>query len=225
MPRSYFSLLPKFPKSAGTCKEFRDWDIELRAKYPTRYKINAFLETAQRKLFLYPSWRLRDAKYWVLHRIHPKYIYHKITLKTLKPGYHDTSELILHTSFDLFTEFMEFQLSDDCHILWDYSEEVPDENVSEAYILERQERWVTMNELYEWWTKVRPNREDTQEDFPDLPDDWGFMAPLNEDFDDTPEVKEWRRVADEHNRQEEEWNREDETMLIRLMKIRLSLWD
>lgn len=83
--------------------------------------------------------------------------------------------------------------------------------------------------LYTWWTEVYPKR-------PDIYDASGWSALCerrrisHEDdgfmFEDrTPaEKKETRRVLDLSNKIEKQYNKEDTDMLVRLIKIRNSLW-
>ena len=83
-------------------------------------------------------------------------------------------------------------------------------------------------ELYNWWTEVRPKR-------PDAMDASGWSDICNErresgrDFfdidDDTPEEHKRRHAALELSHKiEEQYEAEDEAMMIRLIKIRRALW-
>lgn len=83
-------------------------------------------------------------------------------------------------------------------------------------------------ELYKWWTEVYPNR-------PDPMDASGWSAFCEQrrqsgrdflDFEDrTDEEREQSKKAlDLSNEIEDKYNREDEEMMIRLIKIRQSLW-
>ena len=83
-------------------------------------------------------------------------------------------------------------------------------------------------ELYDWWVNQRPRR-------PDPYDAGGWSAICDErresgrDFfdidDDTPEEHKRRHAAlDLSNKIEEEYEAEDEAMMIRLIKIRRALW-
>ncbi len=82
--------------------------------------------------------------------------------------------------------------------------------------------------LYKWWTEVYPNR-------PDVHDASGWTAYCNMrrergdhmlDFEDrSPEEAEMSRVAlDKSHELEQAYEAEDEAMMIRLIKIRNSLW-
>ncbi len=83
-------------------------------------------------------------------------------------------------------------------------------------------------ELYKWWTEVYPNRAD--------PHDVGGWSAYCEqrrhsgadllDFEDRTdeEMKMSRQALDATQAVEDKYNQEDEEMMIRLIKIRQSLW-
>ena len=82
--------------------------------------------------------------------------------------------------------------------------------------------------LYQWWTEVYPNR-------PDPHDAGGWSAYCEQrrlngqdllDFEDrTPEeLEQSRQALDATQAIEDKYNKEDEEMMIRLIKIRQSLW-
>ena len=81
--------------------------------------------------------------------------------------------------------------------------------------------------LYKWWTEVYPNRPD-----PHDVSGWTAYCDLKREQggpflgeDKTPEMKEMSRKALDKTREiEEAYEAEDEEMLIRLIKIRNSLW-
>lgn len=83
-------------------------------------------------------------------------------------------------------------------------------------------------ELYKWWKDVRPNRPDYLD-----ASGWTNWCEYRREkgyrlFDDSQyteeEKKEERRILDLSRKIEEEQHLEDEEMLIRLVKIRRSLW-
>ena len=51
--------------------------------------------------------KINDFKWWVLHRVHPRYRFHVHKYHRLPPGWHDVDYRMLHACFDLFTEFVE----------------------------------------------------------------------------------------------------------------------
>jgi hypothetical protein len=89
---------------------------------------------------------IRDFKYWVLYRCHPNYFkYWSVKPSTLNIQYHDTDTLLLHSCFQLVTDFYEeiiFHGTTD----WDYSEN--HRNVIRF-----------IKECYVWWNVDRPKLE------------------------------------------------------------------
>lgn len=83
-------------------------------------------------------------------------------------------------------------------------------------------------ELYKWWTEIRPNRPDHMDasgwsNWCRYRDEKGYR--LFDDSQYTEEEKiEERRILDLTRKIEEEQHQEDEEMLVRLIKIRRSLW-
>lgn len=83
-------------------------------------------------------------------------------------------------------------------------------------------------ELYNWWKYDRPSRPDPMDE-----SGWSDYCNMRRekgkdffDFEDkTPEEEEMSRVAlNKSNEIEEAYNTEDEEMMIRLVKVRRSLW-
>ena len=83
-------------------------------------------------------------------------------------------------------------------------------------------------ELYKWWTEVYPKRPDPMDasGWSDYCEQRRLAGEDLLDFEDrTPEQEEQSRRALELSHEiEDKYNREDEEMMIRLIKIRQSLW-
>lgn len=76
--------------------------------------------------------------------------------------------------------------------------------------------------LYLWWTKVREERTEIPfASFPKGEDDDDIFHGYDHNTD---EYKAFAKSCDEREVQTEEWNKEDEEMLIRLIKVRKNLW-
>jgi len=222
--------LPKFPKSAGTIKEFRDWEKKLESEYPKRYAIgdaiNRFLQP-----FRTAKWKLKNAYWWVQYRVNPKHNYTTIKLKKLDPGYYDPDAIMFYAMFEIFEEFMKRQLTEP-YIVWEYDEShfpewmVEDDPEGVKKEIEwRNTLWKEMNDIYNWWVNVYPNRESTLPEYPTIPKEWGSMAVLNEDFDNEEVMIEYKKVINTHLNMEEDWHNEDDEMMIRLVKINRHLSD
>lgn len=77
--------------------------------------------------------------------------------------------------------------------------------------------------LYNWWINVRPNREVLKFSIPKSKD--GEDDIFGEGIDrKSKEYKEYRKSITRQNKIDKDWEKEDEKMLIRLVKIRQSLW-
>lgn len=197
---------------AATAKEWKIWRKMARKKYPIRYYIKHILPY---KTYLPVQWRIRDAYWWVMHRIHPKHRYHVIKPKTLQPGYCDERELLLHASFGILCDFVERELDQDtCIVNWE-----ADEHHLNA--------WKEMNAIRDWWIKYQ-TKEDTLPDYPSKPktdgdDEEGYLDILDREEGTDFDI-ECKRVSNEIFSTEDRWETEAEEMLIRLAKIRVYLW-
>ncbi len=201
----FWSLRKPFALSA---EGWQDWNEIARNNFPIRYWIQEKVS-----LWFRVKWmRIKDVKWWFLHRFHPKHRYNVVDTG-LPPGYYDVDTLMLHSVFNLFHEFMKRQHSPNCHVDWTCDEHI--------------EEWTEMNEIWEWWKQrdTREERFEQEHPHPDLPEEWGFLSVCNRRYDEHPIMIEWKKVSRMHTEQEVNWNREDEEMLIRVMKLRLRLWD
>lgn len=182
--------------------EWEIWESEQRAKYPVRF----FLFDKIPEEIGHLRFRWRNRKWAVLHRIIPKHKYH-IVRTDLEPGYYDPMTRILHATMNEVKEFVEGTKDTIC---WDCGDA-------------HEDAWKELQIVYEWWTNKYPNRDDTLEDLPDV--DFAKVIGRNsEQHENDPDVIEWRRVAENHRKAEEEWAKEEEEMLIRVIKIRNFLW-
>jgi len=78
--------------------------------------------------------------------------------------------------------------------------------------------------LYKWWVEDRPARKEI-EHVPYNKQGMGMLGCFDDDFNQEAEdYKAHVTSMEAASNQEEEWEKEDEAMLIRLMKIRKSLW-
>lgn len=81
-------------------------------------------------------------------------------------------------------------------------------------------------ELYKWWTEIRPTRVDPYDvsgwsDYCDSKRDRGIGFMETDPEENREKVRE---MLDKNRDVEAEYDREDEEMLIRLIKVRQSLW-
>lgn len=179
------------------------FDNEQKAKYPVRWFLFDTIPTEVGHVLYGWNRRIWEFK----HKYIPKHQFH-IIRTTLDPKhYHDPREQILYATMDMVKQFVD--ITGD-QINWDSD---PDH----AHV------WAELQVVYDWWVNKYPNREDNLPDYPDV-DDEKILGEKREECRNDPDVKEWDRIATIHRNAEEEWEREEEEMLIRVMKVRAYLW-
>lgn len=172
---------------------------------------------------------------WIRHRTWDKY---HIVKTDLEPGYYDKDEIMLHANFSLLVDYVENELA--YQMMYSEYDKIPSHNKwfseyfncsfrsrelglaaldwginLEPFYLEdvdmhESQRTTSqeIKELYLWWKDVRPNRKDPYSDLKTVED---AKALCSECVMSRFEI-------------EELYHKEDEEMLIRLMKIRRCLW-
>jgi len=87
--------------------EWETWHQTMSKKHPVWYLFHHRIPRIWDRF----TQRLSDARWWVLHRVHPKHRYHVVSTG-LPPGYHDPDTIILHVAFEQLMRF---------HKHWDWS--------------------------------------------------------------------------------------------------------
>jgi hypothetical protein len=139
----------------------------------------------------------------------------QLTIRTLRPGWHDKDEIMLHAVFQLLVDFVE-QEQPDKHIDWSHND------------VHRQ-AWKEIRDLYRWWTTTRPSRRTPLEDKkvakPPLRFEQIGGTKLNRLV--TPDKEKYAgyyRALKQQTRLEQKWHDEDQCNLHRLIEIREFLW-
>ena len=163
-------------------------------------------ENVERKILKniwYPVTRFfSDIYYWFVYRFHPKHQYHVVSTG-LPPGYFDTDHRMFHCCFNLLKEYVEFELGGIEKLSrwenksWE-TEGFSSKKEYEEYVdLDRE-----MREIYNFWVNVRPAREDPYENWNKRDNfSWDLSFKIDQEYD-----------------------RQDQDMLLRLIKIREHLW-
>jgi hypothetical protein len=172
--------------------------------------------------------------------------YHIVDTK-LEPGYYESDERLLHASFSILVDFVEVEAAwmkvifDDTRyskLSWIERKfglfRSAEDGV--AYLNHQIEAGMSNNHkefykdtlfLYDWWTKTRPQREDpfVLGGYYELYPDSGLFIDEIVSGDDSKGIsKKVRAMFKRVRRIEDNYNKEDEQMLIRLIKIRKSMW-
>ena len=231
--------LPKDSKGNGADKarsseDWGAWKKEMKEKYPIRYFLNNEFEST----FVWPiTMPLLRATEWVKYRTTRRY---HIVSTGMKPGYSDVTERMLHVNFNMLKDFVEIEKAH----MWDWSGEQPKmEQPGVSHLIweigldadnsinnQQSANALEQYELYNWWTNIRPFRVDSFE----TPEHNAYWKLRNDIYGsdcffcedkDTPELKKAQKIANKlTDKLEKQYSKEDEDNLIRLMKIRQSLW-
>jgi len=173
-----------------------------------------------RQRILKPKYLFRDVWWWILHRTFKRF--NKVELRSLKPGYYDSDDRMLHACFQLLVDFVEKEKPFE----WWGWDQVPGNMPPEA---------VEIRALYAWWKesylkRVTPLEQLPQELCPSPFSTWKRKTDGSCSFG--PEESAWQefeypaysQAVRETLELENRWDKEEEENLIRLMKIRTYLW-
>jgi hypothetical protein len=223
-----------------TMEGWEDWRKEQENKRPIRYYLSDTLLGNLQDFVNYPSDLYDSIKTYLNNRFVDKTHY----LKTgLEPGhYHEVDEKILYGLFTELSEFVEDELSwmnylskdkkergkykrsaegGIEHLKWAMGLKKDEENGYQKEYTEgygeptpQAESSKEILEIYNWWKNVRPYREH--------PHDISKWSEICEGRIKDKEII--RESLDKLTSIEEQYDKEDEDMMIRLIKIRKSLW-
>lgn len=166
---------------------------------------------------------LSDIKYALLYRLHPKHQHH-IVRTGLPPAYHCEDTLILHSCMTLLAKYVDnFKYHDDQTpqrpgepVLEEFNKELatePDPNAPEQAITRQLNAQTEALAIYRWWKYERPK---------DIAEQNKLTHELYADPNKDSADREFKRdklwaLNDKIFNDEQEY-------LIRLIKIRPSLW-
>ena len=172
--------------------------------------------------------KIKNLIWWFKYRTTEKY---HIVKTGLKPGYYDTDHVMLHACFNLLKGFVEVEISHMYLVLsfkgkvprwkWQYKKFIKEhqrefiikyldywldekhwKDASEEEMQKYIQRDQEIKELYLWWVDERPAR----------------LARLEKEWSNPHHTSKQLVELDQAG------TKEDEEMLIRLMKIRSALW-
>lgn len=197
---------------------------------------------------LYDIWfdikkAVKNAERWIAFRTYDKY---HVVKTDLEPGYYDIDTRILHSNFTLLVDFVEIEKASLQYIFASqertkkFGSRVNFNNLTKAqkrelglqylnWEIENDEEFFPkqqkvsakeVKELYLWWTEARPSRIDPYDNYEEERDKLSGSI-LNMDGKNK---KKMMALYKKIGKLEDQYEKEDETMLIRLMKVRKSLW-
>jgi hypothetical protein len=219
--------------------EWGAWDeyyADLQKRKPIRYWISQkFLKHLQNILY-YPYDMYHSIKVYIKNRWIDKIQY----LDTgLKPGYYyEFDDRILHGLFNELINFVEIELA---HLsLWgtdkkykfkngrcieaaydyfNWASKLKDRNENGKRIVSKQAKDARrIKKLYEWWKNIRPNRIDHS-----VKSGWAKEYEEIEKNGYKSKKTSYKTILKKQHI-EDQYDAEDEAMLIELIKLRKSLW-
>lgn len=161
-----------------------------------------------------------NTKNWIRFRTWDKQ--HVLKIKTLKPGWMDKDEVLIHAMFQILCNFIEQEKPAEC-IDWD-----ADPKNAKA--------WKEVQFLYDWWKNNRLKRKDPFDDPSFKAPEWKFIPRKKKDtneetlygiewvYENPEHEKLWKKKCEEHRQWEEHCHAEDNEMMKRLIDIRDFLW-
>jgi len=137
-----------------------------------------------------------------------------LKILTLKKGWHDKDEILLHTAFQLLVDFMETEHPE--RIGWNSEKK-------------HRQAWREIKSLYKWWKEKRPARRSPLDDKKLLKPPVKFKKiPGSEFFQlvdpDRKKYAAYYRAMKKDARLETQWYEEDQRNLHRLIEVRGFLW-
>jgi hypothetical protein len=246
--KKFKNWMSYYPDDLGTTDYWVQFNKEFRENAPIRY---FFMRGEFRTMWWRVKHFYQSIINWVKYRTVARY---HIVKTGLSPQYRDISELLLHVNFNLLVGYVENNLSicmwsntQARKNLYGWKRYLPrfirrylkkNKNYAIKYGLEHLDWEISLGdeskdqseaaqeikELYLWWTEKRPTRE-----FPERPlsdNDEDLFTILTEKWkkENLELDKKWKNYCKKADNLAKEWSKEDTDMLMRLMKIRESLW-
>lgn len=239
------------PPGALTAKGWRLFKEEFKEKAPIRYWLkNDF----RHKVTLPICWKFRAVNDWIRYRTCYRYHvvktglqpdYYDFETRMLHANFNMFKDFIecekaqrdwmwsderkanerWYERLPMYWKFVEFRRPEHGlkHLEWEATLDdpsLPPHEQSPAQAVSAREQLA----LYKWWVETRPARkEETLTDYDDQ--GLGIMGVFDDDFDrDAEDYKRHHDIFERNQLLHEEWKKEDEEMLIRLIKIRSELW-
>ncbi len=138
-----------------------------------------------------------------------------LVICTLKAGWHDKDEVMLHAAFQLLVDFVE--------------QEQPDKHIDWSHDNDYQQAWKEIRALYRWWTKTRPSRRSPLDNKKIAKPPLRFENIAGTTLSrlvmpDKKKYAAYHRALKQHTRLEQKWREEDQRNLHRLVENREFLW-
>jgi hypothetical protein len=217
-------------------KEWDNYYRDLQKRKPFRYWITEKFLTVLENLIYFPYDIYREYQSYFRNRFVDKTHY----LKTgLKPGeWYDFDNRILHGLFNELVNFVEIEFAhlslydktkkykfkngrcvEAAYDYFNWASKLKDKNENGKRVASKQAKDARrIKKLYEWWKNVRPNRVD-----PSVKSGWAKEYEEIEKNGYKSKKGSYKTIL-KQIRIEDQYDAEDEAMLIELIKLRKGLW-
>jgi hypothetical protein len=233
-------IVPKEIKrlESGTLEEWDDWEENYKTKFPIRYWLTERLPSI---LTVFRWSYIRDPIWWVKYRTTHQYHY----IKTgLKPGYYDTDHVLEKTLIAALKQHIEGEVESFYYDEW---KKVPKAKQFEFIVQKREEfiaelkaeteypttQWVAEQEILDIYRWIKTDYETWKEEYYDVGvesfhkrmkelghDDRGIFGTKYPE----PYKAEYHALLDAMHDLETKRRNEVDAMLLRIVKVRHSLW-
>lgn len=138
-----------------------------------------------------------------------------LKIKTLTKEWHDKDEVLLHSAFQLLSDFIE--------------KEKPGKLIDWSTDQRHKKAWKEIRALYGWWKAKRPSRKDPLENKSLISPPLRFKKIPGSNLSQMvqPDRRKYAKYYQSLNRSfalQQKWDKEDQRNLHRLVEIRSFLW-
>ena len=244
------SLVDVVKPQAETSEGWKCWRNLTLSAHPVVYTLVEEWLDALQDIVMFPYDVYDSIRTYIRNRFITKT--HLIPTGLVPGEWHETDERMLHGMFELLVDFIEIEKAHmhrwckpstekPWYLKWRFLRWGEHRSVEDglAYLdwemklveqdgehfTHQAQAAETQYELYNWWKNIRPNRPDPYE-----------VTGWNALNDTLPDIMCWDATNNSEERRqlnllslkvhelEERWEKEDEEMLLKLVKIRRSLW-
>jgi hypothetical protein len=204
------------PETGSETYCWEDYYADLKKVYPVKYFfVYTLVEFLKYKIWFPLSRPLKNTLYWLKCHLVPKHRYHMLDLRQrdYTHGWIDIDTRILYANFNLLNEFVKHEIDNF------YCPTEEECNSDECWALSNKKQRAAFFEimnLHYWWNTRRAL---DQKKCADARSAWHQRKYKQKIFDE-----ETDRLWQEHLRQDQAFEDLETEMLIRLIKIRNSLW-
>lgn len=199
---------------------WEDYYTDLKKAYPIRY----FLAETLADFLKYKVWNpltrpFKDGAYWLKCHLLKEHRYHLVDIRQSAGfekyyyGWLDTDTRILYASFNLLNEFVKYEFP---NLYCPTEEECSSDEHFAASNKRQREAYFEIEALHKWWNVDRQS-EHLHLDV--LQDRWYSRKYKQKQSDELTQTF-WA----EYMEAKEKYEAKEEEMLIRLIKVRKSLW-